>query len=127
MVKINSLNWMSSCLLGLILLSPLCMSIVYAQTNDDPFDLNNRAIPKRAQNFLMRYHMCLHFSGEFSGDRSEHDRYVNRRMDLLGCARIDAEIARERKRYPNNVVFIERVRRLDEDYMDVISGDKHYE
>jgi hypothetical protein len=60
------------------------------------------ALPGDAARLAARIDACLHFAGEFNGDRSPRDREVTRRMSDLKCDRIERDVARMRRRYPQN-------------------------
>jgi hypothetical protein len=66
------------------------------------FAVASPALPPDAARLVTRIEACVHFAGEFNGDRSPRDREVARRMDALKCDRIVREVARMRRRYPRD-------------------------
>lgn len=56
-------------------------------------------LPKDVARLASRIEGCLHFAGEFNGDRSERDREVTRAMEALRCDRVRADADTLRRRY----------------------------
>ena len=63
-------------------------------------------LPKDARSVAERFVACVHFSGEFSGDRSERDAEVNKTMRELRCASVEKDLERIRVKYRKNAVVL---------------------
>jgi hypothetical protein len=59
-------------------------------------------LPPDAASVAARLEACLHFAGEFNGDRSERDREVTAAMDRLRCGVLKEDAAAIRQKYPAN-------------------------
>ncbi len=59
-------------------------------------------MPKDILAFLPRFSDCLHFAGEFGGDRSERDKEINKTMRQLKCHQINRKLARLTNAHKNN-------------------------
>ena len=60
------------------------------------------ALPADAARVSARIEGCLHFAGEFNGDRSDRDREVTAAMTRLRCDRVARDAAAIKRRYPRN-------------------------
>lgn len=63
--------------------------------------------PSAVKNYVVRNAICVHFSGEFAGNRSERDAEVNREMIKYKCDALDAEKIRLTKRYAENPAIMQ--------------------
>ena len=59
-------------------------------------------MPKDILAFLPQFSSCLHFAGEFGGNRSERDREINRTMGQLKCHQIERKLTQLKKTHKNN-------------------------
>lgn len=64
-------------------------------------------LPADARAVAERAALCGHFAGEISGDRSERDHEVYRRMEELGCGTIDRALSAVRTKYAGNHPVLE--------------------
>jgi hypothetical protein len=65
------------------------------------------ALPGDVQAIAERIALCEHFSGEFNGDGSDHDRYVNSQMDQLRCGdSLDMDVRAIKNKYTNNPIIM---------------------
>jgi len=72
------------------------------------------ALPDDASTLADRLASCVHFAGEFNGDRSERDKEVAAAMADLRCDAIDADVAVIRNKYPGNTQVLEALKSADE-------------
>jgi hypothetical protein len=60
-------------------------------------------LPRDVRAIVERITLCEHFAGEFNGDKSDHDKYVNSKMDQLRCGdALDRDVLAIRKKHSNN-------------------------
>ena len=58
------------------------------------------ALPPDAARVAARIEACLHFAGEFNGDRSARDHEVTRAMRRLHCDAVARDAAAVKRRHP---------------------------
>ncbi|MDR2239190.1 MAG: hypothetical protein LBE33_01970 [Zoogloeaceae bacterium] len=59
--------------------------------------------PRDVRAIVERISLCEHFAGEFNGDGSDHDKYVNAKMTQLRCGdALDRDVGAIRKKYSDN-------------------------
>ena len=63
-------------------------------------------LPNDASAVADRLVSCVHFSGEFNGDRSERDKEVTDAMAELRCETIESEAAAIRRKYSGNAAVL---------------------
>jgi hypothetical protein len=73
--------------------------------------------PAPLTKFVERSTACMHFAGEFNGDRSARDTEVNRRMDELHCNALPHELRTLRQRYHGDARISARLKAFDDDGM----------
>jgi hypothetical protein len=73
--------------------------------------------PTPMASFIERSESCMHFAGEFDGDRSARDAEINRRMDDLRCNALPHDLQQLRKHYRTDARVNARLEAFDEDGM----------
>ena len=73
--------------------------------------------PTPVAKFIERSESCMHFAGEFNGDRSARDAEVNRRMDELHCNALPHDLQALRKHYRTDARVTARLESFGEDGM----------
>ena len=63
-------------------------------------------LPHDASAVADRLVSCVHFSGEFNGDRSQRDKEVAEAMVELRCETIESEAAVIRRKYSGNAAVL---------------------
>ncbi len=73
--------------------------------------------PTPVAKFFGRSEGCMHFAGEFNGDRSARDAGIHRRMDELRCNALPHDLQQLRQRYRTDARVNARLEAFDEDGM----------
>ena len=68
--------------------------------------------PRSTKEVIERAESCLHFAGEFGGDRSERDEEVNREMARLDCGRAAQSLKLLKARLPMRAPERDKVEEL---------------
>ncbi|MDR1968481.1 MAG: hypothetical protein LBQ32_07310 [Burkholderiaceae bacterium] len=98
---LNAVAQHSSRIMRNTLLGVLFFSIVGAAMAQTPPVAPT--LPRVVRAIVDRIILCEHFAGEFNGDRSEHDKYVNSKMDQLRCGdALDRDVRSIREKYSSN-------------------------
>jgi hypothetical protein len=81
-------------MLSILLLSFTCSAAQNAAS---------QKLPRDAARLVERVTLCRHFSGEFNGDGSAHDKEVNAQMTSLKCDKITDDVKIMQAKYKRNL------------------------
>ncbi|MEO6365454.1 MAG: hypothetical protein ABIO38_05290, partial [Luteimonas sp.] len=71
-------------------------------------------LPDDVSTLTDRLASCVHFAGEFNGDRSERDKEVAAAMADLRCDTADADVAAIRNRYSGDSAVLQALNEFDD-------------